>query len=507
MSSVIHGWAIEQTLKANWEENRFHTFKKYGSQKEFLESQMGFFYAVQAFPRMLCVLASKIEDSECRLAVVENIFEEHGKGDKKSFHVQSYKDYLIALGWDGVNIDKNPWVEDWIQRILEREFTAMELAAYLAGIEYVYALVCEDVVKYIDTLTLVAPQSHYAKHATIDWDHGRELLEVAISLNPDNNEEYLMSIMSGAQHDFLHMYGALFMPTLNEMKEYNKEVISFYYSRENSSIENDVLKSVKSDEPNVLMICSGGEHLFEMMGSKKPISFDMIDINEHQINLAKNKLQLLNNQDWDNAIFKEHGVGKFEKMFKLLRSYFSEDEKNRMSYGDPCEQKKLKYVVDILFSNKYLNAVFGDAATKYTVDSFAEHFFKIFAENMMEGENNTRSIFWETLMRDYRMLAQNMQEGNKNHHVQWILKNPKDLVSDKKYDIVDISNIGDWMEQEEFAMVVENGLKHLKKDGKIIARKLLGDYSLKDVFAKYGMTVERGYDTTSFYSEIVVASV
>lgn len=501
----LHNKAIETTKKAGWGNNRFHRFVKNAIQEEFLDSQKPFFYAVQAFPRFLCLLASKIEDSENRFSVVENIFEEHGNGDKKKYHVQSYKDYLNALGGDG-SLSKNPWVEDWIHDIFISDMNGVELASYLAGIEYVYALVCEDVSKYIETLKLVAPQSHYAKHAVLDWEHGKELLEVAYSLAGD--EDYQVEHMfEKGQKDFLKMYGQLFFPTFAEVVDLNKDPVSFYYSRESSTLEKKIAKAIPKKELNVLMIASGGEHLFEMMTIPKMIHYDMIDMNEHQINLAKKKFIALNVGNSDNPILKEQNVGKFEKMFAILRSYFEKDELNSISMRSEKDLDKLEFIVNILFSNKYLNAVFGDAATKYTVDSFAKHFTFVFMEKLSEKEENIKNIFYGKDIRNFKELSDKMKSNESIQSVRWIVDSPQFYKSDKTYDIVDISNIGDWMSQKDYAQVIENCKIMLNPNGKIIARKLLGDYSLKSVFNSHGFKVEESWDETCFYSEVVVATI
>lgn len=501
IDNSIYEWAVDETKNSKWSKNRFQQFKKYATRNEFLRSQVPFFFAVQAFPRMLCMLGSKIEDSEERMLVVENIYEEHGQGDSRKYHTQSYKTYLKALGLND-SIYSSPWVSSWIKNVLSLECNAMEYAAYLAGIEYVYALICGDVSEYIQTFTLECEQTHYSKHAKLDWEHGKELLMVAVSLG--NEDEIIKEYFKKAQTDFLHMYGSLFIPTIAEMKEFNSENISFYYSRENSQIEKNLLEmeSSKNPNPRVLTICSGGEHLFEMLSNDTPTHFDMIDINIHQINLTQEKLKYILNHD-DSSIVSEQGVGKFEKMFELLRSYFNEDEKEALVQGCNETQKKLHFIVNILFSNDYLNTVFGEDATKYTVKSFSEHFYSVFVEKLKEQEINTQNIFWGTHVRNFNEIKERVKH---HHHINWILDNPKNINVDYYYDIIDISNIGDWMSQDDFISVISHMQKLMKPRAKLISRKLLGDYDLEKVLSKFFKETHVENDDTGFYSEVVVAT-
>ena len=45
-------WAIDKSKKSDWKNNRFHQFKKFATQVEFLESQKSFFFAVQSFRKI-----------------------------------------------------------------------------------------------------------------------------------------------------------------------------------------------------------------------------------------------------------------------------------------------------------------------------------------------------------------------------------------------------------------------------------------------------------------------
>ena len=377
-------------MNVGWQDSIFHSFLSHATQQEFLKSQVPFFYAVEAFPRMLCKLAMSIEHSEQRLLVIENIWEEHGQGNQAQFHTQSYQTYLKSIGWDGV-LFTNPWVQSWIKQIFHLPQDAIYLASYLSGIEYLYALMSQDIAQYVSGLDLVCEQHHYAKHAVLDWNHGFELLSVALDIAQKNkeglsldDENKIKEAFKKAQADFLEMYNHLRIPTQKEAHKIHQESISFYYIREDSNIERGVLEEIisqkndnnKNDNIAILSIASGGEHLFEYLSHGINIAIDVIDINPNQIKLAQDKLEMLlsDTRNKNQApIFNEHNVGKFEKMFQLLRSYFNEQEINQ--FRNNCDTEKLKYVTEILFSNEYLNIVFGEEATKYTVLNFAKHFY------------------------------------------------------------------------------------------------------------------------------------
>lgn len=501
----IKQWAIETTHNAKWKESKFHQFIKVASHEEFLNSQVPFFNAVQAFPRMLCKLAMNIEESNDRLLVVENIYEEHGRGNSAKFHTNTYTTYLNALGWNS-ELKTNPWVEQWNNKVLNLNYESSEYAAYLSAIEYLYALISHDVSNYLQTLTLLCEQHHYANHALLDWEHGYELLSVALSLSKEKKFTIEMeNAFIQGQKDFLEMYNHLFMPTSNEMREINKEKIAFYFIREDSEIENTILNNNKSEKIDILSIASGGEHIFEYMKSDRFSQIDVIDINPHQLCITQQKLENILN--YDEGILCKNDEGKFEKIFSLLREYLSKEDIILLEKGDSKSQEKLQYIVYILFSNKYLNIVFGEEATKYTVKNFGEHFYTIFKNKLIEGEKNTCNIFKETPIRDYKQLSILLNKNkNKNKHtLSWNIQNPQHLVTSKTYDMINISNIGDWMSLVDYIKMIAILKNNLKQDGCIVARKLLGDYCLKDIFEESGLMCEQFQDNTYFYSETIAA--
>lgn len=509
--SNLDNFTINTTEKAQWEQNRFHAFKKFATQKEFLASQISFFHAVQAFPRFLCLLASKIQSSEKRMEVVENIWEEHGNGDKSFFHTDTYMTYLKAIGYQGEKLEQNPWVTEWINNSLKMgmEIRSYQYASYLAGIEYIYARICADVVSYINTLKLSCGQTHYAKHAEIDWEHGKELFDVALAetnLDESYQVSELKTFFKQGQDDFLHMYNSIYMPTIGEMKEINKDPISFYYSRESSEVESYALGGAYTnvkDSPNILVICSGGEHVFEFMKHPHPLNITAIDINPHQIEVAKKKYDwlILDGKNKKIPEFMEtNEFGKFEKVFAIFRSFFTPEEKSGIYENNTQDVLKMKYLVNVLFSNSHLNAVFGEAATMYTQESFSQHFAQVFLDTFDYSEN-TENIFTGHPIRDWKKIN---KEIKKHHSVHWVVGSPIDYSSENNFDIIDISNIGDWMPKKEFSKVIQNSYNLLNDGGQLITRKLLGDYNLETSLEKHSFHVEPGKDDTNFYSEVVI---
>ena len=64
----------------------------------FKSSQTNFYSAVCYFSRPMFLLCSRMENYADRLTILENILDEHGNGDIKESHAETYKNYLLNLG-------------------------------------------------------------------------------------------------------------------------------------------------------------------------------------------------------------------------------------------------------------------------------------------------------------------------------------------------------------------------------------------------------------------------
>lgn len=509
--SKFKNWAIDATLNNGWTLHRYHTFLEQSNQAEYLRSQIPFFFAVQAFPRFLAKLVSQIDTSEDRLLVVENLWEEHGHGNASHFHTTTFKAFLTALGWDG-EYRQNPWIKEWISNVLNKDMSAGCYAAYLAGIEYAYAPISKTIADHVKTLELISEQSHYAVHSELDWIHGDELLTVGINLEAD--EDDLKEAFNAGQEEFLELYNHMIIATAHEMKKVNQEGISFYYTREDSSPEikaiNDTCR--KSGENNILMIASGGETIIDMLGLPCQLNIDAVDMNINQINLCKYKiLELLADSHYYNK--EENFSGKFEQVFLKIRTLFNYHGTGLLSdyvNESAIAKEKLKYIVSELFSNENLSHVFSDRATKYSSESFAEHFYNVFVkacESKIENpvtKRNIENIIDGIDIQPSKNTRESLKANHFKHALQYIHGDFESLDVDKKYKVVSISNIGDWMSLDDYKNVILDVKSRLADDGIVICRKLLGDYNLNELLVDCGFKVKKDNDVTWFYSEVAV---
>lgn len=65
--------------------------------EDFVETQLQFYWAVTFFNRPMSALAAKIPNAELRVAIVRNVWEEHGEGDVSLMHGSTFVTFLSRL--------------------------------------------------------------------------------------------------------------------------------------------------------------------------------------------------------------------------------------------------------------------------------------------------------------------------------------------------------------------------------------------------------------------------
>jgi len=505
---MLYTQAKNITLKNFELFSKYETFMSNSSQEEFSKSQIPFYHAVKAFPRILCYLASMIEDSETRLHIAENIWEEHGNGVSSNFHINTFHNYLTAIAGSDYILTNNPWIDEWITNWF-KEIDVLSLACKLAAIEYLYAPISDSLSKHIDTLKLHNEQSHYSKHAVLDWEHGREIFEVALKYDDSENKEKAFKLFSEAQKEFIDVFNGMILLTKKEVIDISKDNISFYYIREDASVSIKALDHLPAEKPkNVITICSGGESIMEYLALNESVEIAAVDMNPEQFSLFLKKREKMNSEyDVIEALDK----GKFERIFLNLRERFTDDEQKEFIITGEINHDKLRFAVNDIFSRENLAIIFTDNAVKYTKKDFAEHFFNVFTHNFEDntfGKDNIQNILAGVpfdyysdnhLKLDNKRVFPVIEHINNGKIFDCII-----FTNSNKADIIDLSNIGDWIPYDELQDVIKAAYNNLSDNGVLVMRKLLGDYDLKKTMELAGFKAYHEEDTSYFYEETVV---
>ncbi|WP_157964748.1 iron-containing redox enzyme family protein [Algibacillus agarilyticus] len=476
--------------KVDWEKSRYYHFLQVCTREELLRSQVPFYQAVASFSQLLLKLASQISDINARLLIIENIWEEHGCGDANQFHTSTFRQHLDALGFDG-EMQQNPFVEQWLNELFALNSLSEQFHA-LAAIECLYAIIADDIAARLNSMTLLAKQTHYSLHSEIDLSHGAELLmsmkQCGIKFEAD--------LFKQAQWRFIELFSALVMVTDHELDKVKETTpIAFYHSRESCNVIDQVVSACCAEELNVLTTCSGGENPMHYLSIAKVAKVTAFDLNEHQLALCRQKLN-------GNVQFES---GRFEFIFAWVRAFFiNSQQQNRMKETYLAQPELLKYVIELAFDDRVLNALFTEQATQYSSVSFHSYFKHVYAQMLNEAINN-KCVHPNTLNVLFGDLIYNadLNKDLASKKLSLVHATAQVAIQQDLFDIIDLSNIGDWMPFSTFNALVKRALLQLKSGGKLILRRLIGDYKLIDL--PYS-SIRVLNDNTGFYSETVVIS-
>lgn len=135
--------------------------------------------------------------------------------NQEKAHSQTFKIFLKSLGLKEdeqhkLLISEN--VQNWINKVQSvideniKQNNIHNILLYLSGIEFYYAIISKYIEEKVSSLPLYCEQNHYKKHATLDLQHGQELLDSAIYCNPENNDfEYFYK----GVEDFNNLYNEM----------------------------------------------------------------------------------------------------------------------------------------------------------------------------------------------------------------------------------------------------------------------------------------------------------
>lgn len=530
----MDNWKNYQCWIENYplEQSAFYHFTRTASQPEFFKAQLPFYKAVEVFPQFLCALASQISTPEVRSSLIENIWEEHGQGNAAHFHTESFQTYLRALsGLDTQALEESIeqiskernyfFVQEWQDKVwaqLALNSPALG-AAYLAGIEYIYTRVSTRITQTITNYPLFEAQTHYATHEVLDYHHARDLLELAYSLDTKTIETSMLATFSRGATDFMALLNQLSFLTQKDCETIAQDPVSFYYSREDYTVELNALAHIQSQsstqtEPRILAVCSGGEHIIQLANTYPGAHIVALDINAEQLKLTQEKIAHLNATK--DVLPLELGKGKFERLFAVIQQKLTLEDIQRIRSPERLGHKaachKLKCVCAEVFSNQTLEIVFTPEATRYSEGcstSFSEHFYQLLKRQIMglsledlenKTPSNIQNVLGRTLPQVYpELTAQSIQ------NIEYVHLNFFDYFaqSTDKFELITLSNIGDWQPLPEFERLVAICASHLNPHGALVVRKLLGNYNLDTLLSDY--RVYPVHDCTDFYSECRVA--
>ncbi len=325
----------------------------------------------------------------------------------------------------------------------------------------------------------------------------------------------------------------------------------------------------------VLLVASGGCTALSLLAHPRVGTIDAIDQNPTQLHLVELRRQALRHLSlpeqfvliasgaddrgairsaiydrlrlhlpsatqtfWDQRreeiCFGVNQVGRFEQLFRELSQAFT--EAGLAPFTDPPAAIASPHWHDIfaqVFDRQKLIQTFGEAAVNYSMDrSFGEHFAAVFAQAIQRFQPSTNYFLtqvwtdrYEASGGDLPLYLQATAQANLKAklsqlqlHQGRFVEQIEPLAQSAPYDLIQFSNLSDWMPLPELNAMLQTIQTSLKPGGAVIGRRLNGDHNLAEVMAHYFTVDDRrsvvdhrdfsqalqAGDRSFFYSEVVV---
>lgn len=262
-------------------------------------------------------------------------------------------------------------------------------------------------------------------------------------------------------------------------------------------------------------------------GTERPEPGDRLK----RYNQLRSNLPVAVRQYWDQRpaeiAFGVNRVGRFEQLFRQLATQFTAIGVSPLDQPLAAVQHpQWQAVFDRVFERNALANTFGEAAVNYSMDrSFGQHFADVFAQALHQfvpEENYFLTQVWGDRYATGRdgipvYLQPSAQstihalgiDRLKLHHGLFAEK-LLELAKFGHFDLIQFSNISDWMPIAELHSMLAIAVQCLTPGGALIGRRLNGDHHLASIMAAH-LAVDHDFsqhlqqhDRSFFYREVVV---
>lgn len=171
--------------------------------EDFIETQIQFYTIAKFFPRFLLELVNKLPDSDLRLNIIENLYEDHCQGISKDISNNTFLSFLNNLGVSKQDIEKHQlWPETrmfimsaWGTCALDDKLIA---AALLGTIEYMFLYISSTLEDYVLKNNWLSKEhlGYYTCHENLDKKHAKDFFDL-VSKSWEISEEERYYIKQG----------------------------------------------------------------------------------------------------------------------------------------------------------------------------------------------------------------------------------------------------------------------------------------------------------------------
>lgn len=310
--------------------------------------------------------------------------------------------------------------------------------------------------------------------------------------------------------------------------------LQFAVVREDPLIDINIIK--KFELSNALLVASGGCTALSLLAAFSDLDVHVFDPNPNQIDHVKEKLALLSDLkigdftdqfNIDNC--NTHGLnekGNFESLFRGFRTFITEHVVDRGSLeaclsGDDEELNEILSGVywpiafELFFNDRYLEAMFGHEATQHAPKNSYPEYFRTCIERGLKSSNRSNNyflhhIFLGQYLKHNRCLPLYLSSPLCNRNISFSTGFLVDVKHLGSFDYVMLSNIFDWMDDEEVDNHIQL-LKHMMPGSVLVYRQLNNHRDLSSKlkpYFKFHQSLSNellSQDRSLFYSRLVIA--
>lgn len=476
----------------------------------FRRTQEPFIHAVNGWSRLLANLLSRLHDPEQRSVILNNLNDEHGKGDKALSHVSTFLKMLQSCGSSYESyetIPHNKDVDDFIFILMNIE-SVEALVGAIGMIEYGYAYISQTIADSCRKANIPI-SGHYNVHSDLDMDHAEGLFSLVVSK---------VSSMHSCIRDGMKIGWCAFLKLYTCLANVMDHNIKFANVIEDSQIEISILKNIR--QPRICMVGSAGCSLFSILREQTGIcSVDVVDSNPEQIHLIALKLAALKTYVKNVDKYRKFLSGgltvpevndlvcsiddKISREYWLSRfSYVLEGISKMGTYEHLFQVLKATNSFEVAFDPHVLTKLFGPAVTECSSSPLDKCF------QCKLSQSKPTPYFSKLLRCRYDVSPPYLRNDGIILIGEELAKRGLTITSvdmtsqlaskHKAYDFINISNINDWLLPLDFERLMLSCRQALTDDGILLIRRINGKISLN--LEVYGFEMKDVYkDQTGLY--------
>lgn len=189
------------------------------SREDFVETQVQFLFAVVFFSRPMAALAARMPRPEMRLALLDNVRDEHGSGDLSLSHERTFLELLARFDVSREQVERRAlWPEvrafnTLLSGLCMLDDTSTAVAA-LGVIEDLFSSISADIGRSIVKRGWLKEEQvvHYPTHEELDVEHAEgfyRLVEPLYGVHPRHAYQIEQGLELGA-YAFMGLYEGLY---------------------------------------------------------------------------------------------------------------------------------------------------------------------------------------------------------------------------------------------------------------------------------------------------------